>query len=249
MIGWYLSRQRRPSLVTLIAGGAAVALLLLILVTFRSQIYIGSSFFSDDGPTTSEVLSQTVEKRSKTSPGNEFVYGSYIVLQASEEGDYYWGRRYLTYLFVRPIPSFVWPTKYRDVGMESLFVNAGTLGKNATPEAETTYVEVPDGAAPGFVGDFFVEFSWGAIPACFFVGWLFAFFWRRSVSRGGLCILVHACTLALSLYFISQTAEAFVIRFLVILVPTTVLWLMYSRRFAPWHHPGASVRPITKMDV
>jgi oligosaccharide repeat unit polymerase len=242
VVGWYLSRGKRPSLPTLLTGGAGVALLLLILVTFRSQIYIGSSFLTDQGPSTSEVLSRTLTKGEEASSGNEFVYGSYVALQVRDEGDYFWGQRYLTYVFVRPIPGFVWPTKYEDVGMESLFVNAGTLGKNADPDAEVTYVDVPDGAAPGFIGDLFIEFSWGAVPACFVIGWLFALLWRRSVVRGGLWTIIHACTLILSLYFVTQTVEAFLFRFLVILVPTSLFWIARSRRFAPWHHPKARAR-------
>jgi hypothetical protein len=234
VVGWYLTRHRRPSIVSLLLGGTGVGLLLLVLVTFRGQIYLGSSFFSPGGPSAGEIVSRTLEARTETSSGSEFVYGSYAVLQAREEGDHYWGTRYLTYAFVRPIPGFLWPTKYQDVGMESLFVNAGTLGYSADPDAEKISASVPAGAAPGFVGDLYVEFAWGAVVFIFFLGAGFGGLWRRALTRGGIWRVVHICGLVLSLYFVAQTFEAILVRFLVITVPTVVLWHSYANRYAPW---------------
>ena len=232
-IGWYYTRGKRPSIFSLGVAGGAVGLLLITLLTFRSEIYLGSSFLLGQGPGIEEVISQSVEKQSETSAGSEFVYGTYVLLQAHEEGDHYWGTRYLTYVFVRPIPGFIWPTKYQDVGMQSLLVNAGTLGQNADPEADMLR-EVPPGAAPGFVADLYVEFGYGAIVAAFLFGWLYGVLWRRALVRGGIWGIVYATSLVLSLYFVSQTVEAILFRFLVICVPTVFLWQYQARRYAPW---------------
>jgi hypothetical protein len=244
-VGGYLSRNRRPSAISVILGGAGVGLLLLVLVTFRSEIYLGSSFLQvGEGPSLGEVVTRTIEQRSEADAGNEFVYGSYVVLQAREENDHYWGTRYLTYAFIRPIPGFLWPTKYQDVGMESLFVNAGTMGSSADPDSESTYTDAPAGAAPGFIGDLYVEFSWGAVVAAFFLGWLFGFFWRRALVRGGIWYVVHVCALVLSLYFVAQTFEAIFFRFLVITIPTVLLWYLFATYYAPYARPGTSVTDL-----
>ena len=240
VIGWYLTRNKRPSVLTLASGGTAVGLLLLALVSFRGEIYIGSSLFLSP-PSMPDVVEKTLKSRSRTSMGNEFSYGSYIVAEAQREGDHYWGTRYLTYAFIRPIPGFLWPTKYEDVGMESLLVNAGTLGTSVDPSVASGEKDVPLGAAPGFIGDLYVEFSWGMLVATFLIGWGFAFFWRRSTTRGGIWLIIHACSLVLSLYLISQTVEAILFRFLVILIPTFFLWQYMSYHYAPWAR--AEVRP------
>jgi len=243
VVGWYLTRNRRPSLTTLASGGATVGLLLLALVTFRGEIYIGSSLFLSP-PSVSNVVEKTLESRSRTSMGNEFSYGSYIVAEAKREGDHYWGTRYLTYAFIRPIPRFLWPTKYEDVGMESLLVNAGTLGTSVDPAVASGEKDVPLGAAPGFIGDLYVEFSWVALVAIFLIGWGFAFFWRRSVTRGGVWLIIHACSLVLSLYLVSQTVEAILFRFLVILVPTFSLWQYMAYHHAPWARAEVGPRDV-----
>ena len=221
--GWYLSRNLRPSLWRVLSGGALVGFLLLALVTFRGEIYLGSAFFSEETPSTGQVVEKAFSETTEMEGGNEFVYGTYTVVAANEKENFYWGRRYLTHLFVRPIPSSIWPTKYQDVGMGGLVTNAGTLIESSSP----IYDELPLGAAPGFVGDLFVEFQWGAAAATFVFGWFFAFGWRRMITHGGLWTPIYTVQMALSLYLISQTVEAVLVRFLVIVVPTSLAWLYF----------------------
>ena len=42
------------------------------------------------------------------------LYGAGAILHADALGAYGWGRRYAIVLFVRPIPRFLWPSKYDD---------------------------------------------------------------------------------------------------------------------------------------
>jgi hypothetical protein len=223
--GWYFTRNRRPSLWQVLTGGAVVGTLLLVLVTFRGEIYLGSNFLFGEGPEVEKVLTESLSRAVEPESGNEFLYGSHLVLTAEENQKFYWGTRYLTYLFVRPIPSTIWPTKYQDVGMEELLTNAGTLIKSSDPVFEE---ERAIGAAPGFIGDLYIEFSWGAVIATFALGWLFAFGWRRMLTRGGFWTLIYSVQLVLSLYLISQTVEAVLVRFLVMVIPTALAWL-YAR--------------------
>ncbi len=220
--GWYLAQNRRPSLWQVLAGGATVGALLLLLVTFRGEIYLGSYFLLGGGPETAEMVEQAFSETTEAEGGNEFVYGSYTVLTAREEG-FYWGKRYLTYLFVRPIPSAIWPTKYQDVGMGELLTSAGTLVESSDP----VHGNIPVGAAPGFIGDLYVEFGWGSVAAAFVLGWFFAFGWRRMLTRGGLWTVFYSVQMVLSLYLIAQTVEAVLVRFLVILIPTVLAWTYF----------------------
>jgi hypothetical protein len=239
-IGWYMSRGKRPSLLSVAVAGAAIGLLLTILLTFRGQIYLGSSFLSGEGPGIEEVISRSLDKQSETSAGSEFVYGTYAVLEAREDRDHYWGTRYLTYVFIRPIPGFLWPTKYQDVGMQSLLVNAGTLGSDADPNGDALQ-EVPPGAAPGFVADLYVEFAIGAMLAAFLFGWAYGWAWKRATTRGGIWSIIYATSAILSLYFVSQTIEAILFRFLVVCIPAVGLWQYHAYQFSRWH--SASAKP------
>ena len=231
-IGWYLSQNRRPSLLAVAGSGISIGILLAVLVAFRGQIYFGSNLLSEEDSSIGTIVTESIDKQLETSTGNEFVYGSLAALEAKRERDHFWGKRYLTYVFVRPIPRSLWPTKYRDVGMESLLVNAGTLGSSEVPDPYGPD-EAPKGAAPGFVSDLFVEFRWGMVPASFGFGWLFGFLWYRSTVYGGIWMILHSFALILSLYFISQTVEAILSRFLVLTVPTALVWRLSASRLVP----------------
>ncbi len=125
-VGWYLQRGRRPRLVTVLAGGLLLGCLMLFLVGNRSQIYLGSDFELDAFDTS--VLGPAA----KATPGNDFVYGAGTILNADRTGEYWWGRRYLVVFFLRPIPRFLWPSKYQAasamLGVPDMEVNLGTGG-------------------------------------------------------------------------------------------------------------------------
>jgi len=224
--GWYLTRYRRPSFRTLATGGALVGVLLLVLVTYRGQIYLGSDFLSESEGITA-MVERSLEKRSEGAYGNEFIYGSTAVLLARDSGEFYWGKRYLTYLFIRPIPSFIWENKYEDVGMEVLKSNAGVIRFDLNPQATES---IPLGAAPGFITDFFVEFYWGAVLASMLIGIGFSTLWRYNIVYGGLWTVIYGVLLGLSLYFMTQTFGAFMFRFLEVAIVVYIVWKYYRRR-------------------
>ena len=240
VVGWYLIRYERPALLTVLGGGVATAVLLLILVNFRGQIYLGSDFFSQP-PEVGSAIEQSIESNTEGSYGNTFIYGSQAVVLARDYEYQYWGARYLTYVFVRPIPSAIWPDKYRDVGMEAILFNTGVIQKDVAAEALDT---IPPGAAPGFAADFFVEFGWFAVFAIFGVGYVFGALWRYALVFGGVWTVIYGTTFALSLYFVSQSFGAFLFRFLEVAVVTYVAWRYFYRQ-----HFGAvlgSKRPVAR---
>lgn len=220
--GGYLVYNRRPQFPTLLAGGTLLGLLMLIMVTYRGEIYIGSDFFAGDRPSLSTMVEESLDRFVSTGVGNEFVYGTYTVLLAQEENDHYWGRRYLVYTVIRPIPSLIWPNKYTALGTEGIRFNAGTMGED---QSAPIYEQFPNGMAPGIVGDLFVEFSWGAIPAAFLFGWVFGVGWRRFLVEGGIWTIVYLALFAFSVFAMMQTVPAaFFSRFLIVVVPTVLLW-------------------------
>ena len=107
-MGWYFSRPKRPPLLLVAAGGFVLGWFVLFLVTNRTQIYLGSDF---DMKTS---VSNDIER---PDTGNEYIYGSGTVLSAKRHDHYFWMRRYLAQIVVRPIPSAIWPTKYADFGV------------------------------------------------------------------------------------------------------------------------------------
>ncbi len=118
VMGWYMNRGKRPSLVlAAVSAGFLLGVLLLFLVTNRTSIYLGS-----DQELTTDVTSIV----DKADTGNEYIYGTGGILSSEQRQSFYWGRRYLAQVLVRPIPSAIWPTKYEDFGVSELLHNAGT---------------------------------------------------------------------------------------------------------------------------
>lgn len=210
-ITWYMSRNRRPPLVMAAVCGIALGLLMLFLVTNRGAIYLGS-----DKEFTTDVSAIT----ETPDAGNEYIYGAGSVLSAEQREHFFWGRRYLAQVLVRPIPTAIWPTKYEDFGVPELTHNAGT----AEGLAEALGWNGANGAAPGFIADLWLEFRWLSLGALFLIGRLYGFAWRKARTDGGGWIAHYTVLSALSIYLVMQTMEAVIFRYLMMCVPIFLSW-------------------------
>ncbi len=210
-MGWYFNRTKRPPLVAIGVGGVCLGWLVLFLVTNRSQLYLGSSFQMKEDVTQIVNTADT---------GNEFVYGTGTVLSSERRDHYFWMRRYLAQIMVRPIPSAIWPTKYEDFGVPELLYNAGT-GEGFGDALG--WVGAP-GSAPGIVADLWVEVWWLAVLAMAVLGWTYGFIWKKAVLKGGGWSTQYTILSCLSIYLVMQTMEAVIFRTVMLSVPAWLLW-------------------------
>jgi hypothetical protein len=210
-MGWYMNRGKRPSILMTAAAGASLGALMLFLVTNRGNIYIGS-----DQQLTSDISSIV----DTPDTGNEYIYGTGTILSSQQRQAFYWGRRYLAQIAVRPIPHSVWPNKYEDFGLPELTHNAGT-GEGFT---ETLGWQGAEGSAPGIVADLWLEFRWLNIPILWFIGRLYATIWRKTYMVGEPWITEYILMSALSIYFVMQTMEAVIFRLLILSFPACLAW-------------------------
>ena len=219
-MSWYLARGKRPSLMTLAAGGFGLGMLMLFLVVNRSQIHLGSDM---------EFNTEVTESVSKAGAANEYIFGAGCIIASRQSGNYFWGRRYLAEILVRPVPHQVWPTKYEDFGIQSIEQNGGVA---ATGLAEVMgWSEVP-GAAGAMVADLWVELSWLAIPACGLIGFGYGRCWRMAVTRSGYWSTQYVILALLSVYLVTQSMEAVIFRFIIISAPTLYVWRKAARPMA-----------------
>lgn len=213
-MGFYLLKGKRPPVVATALCGFFLGWLALFLVTNRSNIYLGSdASFSTD----SDEVTNIVEK---SDTGNEYIYGSGSILSAERRNHYFWSRRYLAQLFVRPIPSSIWKTKYEDFGVPELLNNAGTGEGFADALGWTGAV----GSAPGIVADLWVELWWLSVPAMALVGYGLSKVWQKAVTTGPAWQCQYIILSALSMYLIMQTMEAVIFRSLLLSVPCWLVW-------------------------
>lgn len=211
LMTWYMSRRSRPPIFAVGGLGFTLAWLVLFLVTNRSSIYLGSNF------DVNTDVSNIVEK---PDTGNEYIYGTGTIVAAIHRHHYFWLRRYLAQIIVRPIPSAIWPTKYQDFGVPELLNNAGT-GEGFLDALGWVGAI---GAAPGIIADLWVELWWWSIPAMAALGWVYGAVWRKSVLEGGPWASQYTLLAALSIYLVMQTMEAVIFRTLLLSVPCWLTW-------------------------
>jgi hypothetical protein len=224
-MAWYLYRNRRPALFHMVVSATCLGYLILFLVANRDSIYIGSSFTGLNYDVVGE-LTGTLGHTESGSSGNEYVYGAGSILNAEASNHFFWGRRYLAEILVRPVPRQLWPNKYADFGVPELETNAGTGGKIFH---ETLGWNGAVGSAPGIVADLWIEVRFGAIPAMAMIGWLYGRSWRKAIDKGGFWILQYIVAVVLSLYLVMQTMEAVIFRFLILSVPIWLTWFLMRR--------------------
>ena len=242
LMGWYINRRKRPPIVLMAVAGSLLGWFVLFLVTNRSQIYLGSNFdFKTD-------VSNLVEK---PDTGNEYIYGSGAVLAAMRRDHYFWMRRYLAEVVVRPIPATLWPTKYEDFGVPELLYNAGT-GEGF---ADALGWKGAVGSAPGIIADFWLEVWWFAPLMMLLVGAAYGAVWKRSVLLGGPWSTQFVILAALSIYLVMQTGEAVIFRTIELSVPAWAVWrwalrpepLATRRRFFPSRRARSPLATVVAM--
>ena len=220
---WYLVRNRRPSTHLVLCGVVATGLFMLFLVSNRQNVYIGSDKSVDFEAFWKQVTAQEQEDLKRQS-GQEFIVGAGTIVTSAHHQRYYWGRRYLTQVAVRPIPKQIWPTKYEDIGMGWMPRAPGSSGFSRS-EWYAACGFVPQlGSAVGMVADLFLEFSYGSFIFCYAVGRLYSFAWYRWLTRGHFWSLIYFAMIALSAHLAAQSMIAWIYRVLILIVPAWVLW-------------------------
>jgi oligosaccharide repeat unit polymerase len=244
-VGWYLARAQRPAFRTVLSGMIVLGTIMLLLHVYRRQIYIGSEFEFDAVPL------QEVIVPSKLAISDPTTYSWALILTSDHNSIHYWGLRYATQLFVRPIPRQFWPTKYDDVGMGWMVTRPGSAG--IMPSAwQRGAGWVPEaGSSSGFIPDLFLEFGWGGLVACFFLGYFYAWLWKKAVTAHGIWVMIYFEACVVSVYLPTQgLISAWFYRFLYLATTTLLVWqlmLRHQRRLAPVRPrppspPGADLR-------
>lgn len=220
---WFLVRRRRPSLLLVLVGSVSLGFLLLFLVANRSSIYLGSSTGLDTGNLFNYF---GLSENSKSLSTNEYVYSGGAILNADIRQSFFWGRRYFTIVFIRPIPRILWPTKYADAArfLNIPNLDLGNLGVGTESLASTVGWVASVGSAPGLFADLWIEFSWVSLLVLFGIGWFYGWAWQRMVSEGGFWNVHFLLASALSVYLISQTLEAMLFRYLLITGGLLLAW-------------------------
>jgi hypothetical protein len=238
MFAWVTARRRQPRLWAIGTALAAILLAVVFIGSQRQRLYLGSADAAVRWTDFANALTLN-----EVGVGNSFVYGAGLVLSAQDSGRFTWGRQLAVNLLVRPIPRQLWPTKYEDVG--ATWVTSGHPGLGALSPTDwlQTVGWIPlRGSSAMCIFGLFAEFSWGAILVMYLVGRGFAELRYRRITQRGVWDLLHLEALMLSIYLATQSFSAFYHRYLVLAVPTVVLWQLFVARPSQTASPLAARR-------
>ncbi len=220
---WYLVRNKRPSWRLVITGLGVLGFVLLFISANRAKMAYTSGMDVDFS-----IMGRTLSGE-RVNPGDEFVAASATIISSDDHRAHYWGLRFFAMFVVRPIPRFIWPTKWDDLGLGWMVTSPGKNGLTSSEWVESVGFEPTKGNAPGFVADLFLEWSWGGVIACYLLGLLFSWLWRQWLKHGGVWAAIYVEAIILSIYLPTQSLGAWAYRFALLAVPTYVIFKFIKR--------------------
>jgi hypothetical protein len=244
VVSWLVVRRKAPRVWMMGTALAVVVLSVGFVWSQRQFLHLGSERAEVDWESFWSTLAV-----GDTTEGNNFIYGAGFVVATHNAQKFTWGREALVTLVVRPIPRQLWPTKYKDVGAEWITNEYPGLGHLEPTDWLSAVGWLPlTGSAASSIADLFGEFSWGAVIVMYLIGRGFAELRVRRTAKGGMWVLLYIEALVLTVYLATQSFEAFYYRFLILAVPTVIIWRTIlspggrGRRPLYRLHLGAAVR-------
>ena len=215
---WYVVRNKKPNWKAMIGGTCALGLVLLYVAANRS-----SNALTNIGEGNNARLANVLTVNTLIA-GDEFISSAGVILTSDYFQNHYWGKRILVIIFIRPIPSFLWESKWEFFGLQNLKYQPGGGGMDKSQWLEAVGFKTTSGSATGFAADAFLEWSWGGIIACYVLGRGFGFLWKKWVSTGGVWTVLYLESMILSVFLPSQSLGAWLYRFLLLSIPTAIIF-------------------------
>lgn len=220
---WFYAARRRPGLAALTVGGCATFMLVALLFFNRDAIWSGREIDPNIDPLALASIN----------PGNDFIYGAAMANVAHQRNVHDYGVRFLITVFVRPVPSAVWPSKYIDasnffgVGLYTTigtFINESYLYLVSYPILGW---QIAPGAYWGIVTDMFWEFRFFGVPLLFLMSYYFGRLYRKSGSSASKFLIVTV-SLSVAPYIVAQDLGESGFRILFMTIPGAVLFKVFE---------------------
>ncbi len=229
---WYVVRNKRPNWKIIIGGVGCLGSCSCLWQPARHR--------------NAETLNDTLSGQ-LLSEGDEFVSAAAMILASEYNGHHYWGLRVFAIFLVRPIPSFVWETKWQDLGLEWMVSQPGLCGMTTLQWQQAVGFDPALGTAGGFCRR---RVSGMVVGGGLRVLWsriLLQLALEEVVAEGGVWTAIYVEAMILSIYLPSQSLGAWAYRFALLSVPTAVLFrLLIPKKSAPrqvippMHFPASS---------
>jgi hypothetical protein len=219
ILSWVITRRRTLRLWAFWPGLVAAGLAVAFIASQRQFLHLGS----DESVRWDQFTNSVVQD--EADEGNNFIYGAGFVTAVRFAGEYTWGRELAVNLLVRPIPKQLWSTKYEDAGATWVTSNYPGLGHLTRGDWMASVGWLPlQGSSAISISDVYGEVGWGTVIVFYLIGRGFAELYWRQRELGGMWQLLHLEALMLSIYLATQSFSAFYHRFLILAIPTVLVW-------------------------
>lgn len=216
-VTWIVAKGRKPTLRATVLGVGS-ALLAVVFMWSQRQVWFSN------GPVEGEAgLAWTILPDDAALTENDYVSGIGSALVTEHYNAFFWGKRWLVDLIIRPIPRQLWPDKYADVG--AFWKDSG----NPTGFSELEQVQVlgfllPRGHSMGVLSDLYSEWWWFGAVVTLALGLFLRWLWMRHRMIGQVWTALFLAAMGLSIYLPTQSFSAWYQRFLIIAFGTYVAW-------------------------
>ena len=223
LVASLIAARRRPKVVVVGAALSFVAFAITLVWSQRHSVYLGSEQTEVNWSEFEATLTQA-----EVDSGNNFIYASGFVISSQKANEFTWACELAVNLLIRPIPRQLWPTKYEDVGATWITNEYPGLGHlQASAWLDAVGWLPPAGSSGISISDLFGEFSWGTVLVMYLVGQDSPTCNGGGRASGGVWILLHFEALIVSIHLATQSFSAFYYRFLILAVPTVIVYRLY----------------------
>ncbi|MGO9336308.1 MAG: hypothetical protein ACLPY1_02250 [Terracidiphilus sp.] len=225
-VGFSIARRKQVNLKQ--AAGVLFVVGCLIAVVFanREQIHLGANDVSNSTHAAPEMLNDLVGTseydQEHGEASQEFLFHASVLETVDQTGKLDWGRGWVEFFFINPIPRLLWPAK----------PNADWYGISNGDIYEQTSIAISPGSAPGIVADLYERFHLLSVLFLFGLGFgLRRLFVLARNFSSPLTTVGYVMVYALSLNIFAQGFGALFVPFCYSMIPVMLFaWLTLWKR-------------------
>ena len=217
-VSWIVARGRLPGI---IRTGVAISMIMgaVGFVWTNRRVW----FSSEPGADRPAGLASTLLPDADQLSQNDYVSGVGSAMITEYYNAFFWGKRWLVDVVIRPIPKQLWPEKYKDVGAYWK-EGANPTGFSELDQLNVLGFPLPAGHSIGVLSDLYSEWWWFALIFVFLLGLFLRWLWIRHRTIGQVWTALFLAAIGLCVYLPSQSFSAWYQRFMIMAIGTMFAW-------------------------
>jgi len=217
-VSWIVARGRLPGLFRTGAAIGSIMAAVGFVWSQRRTWFRGDSDVGGAGGLGTSLLPDADQLSQ-----NDYVSGVGSAMITDYYNAFFWGKRWLVDVIIRPIPKQLWPEKYKDVGAYWK-EGANPTGFSELDQLNVLGFHLPAGHSIGVLSDLYSEWWWFALIFVFLLGYFLRWLWVQHRTVGQVWTALFLAAIGLCVYLPSQSFSAWYQRFMIMAIGTMFAW-------------------------